>query len=94
MLKPSRFVILDEATSSVDPENEEQLMTAINNLLKDKTAVIIAHKLGTIRNADNIIVLNNGSIESSGRHEELMKKSEIYKRFILQREKAAEWKLE
>lgn len=94
MLKPSRFVILDEATSSVDPENEEQLMTAINNLLKDKTAVIIAHKLGTIRNADNIIVLNNGSIESSGRHEELMKKSKIYKRFILQREKAAEWKLE
>ncbi|MGP1488948.1 MAG: ABC transporter ATP-binding protein [Peptoanaerobacter stomatis] len=93
MLKPSKFVILDEATSSVDPENEEQLMTALKNLLKGKTAIIIAHKLDTIREADKIIVLDRGSVESIGTHDELMKISKVYKNFIIQRQDAIKWQL-
>ena len=88
MLKPSKIVILDEATSSVDPENEEQLMLALNNLLKGKTVLVIAHKLETIQGADQIIVMDRGKIENVGTHKELLKKSDIYKKFISQREKA------
>lgn len=94
MLKPSRIVILDEATSSVDPENEQQLITALNNLLKDKTVIVIAHKLETIKNADQIVVMDKGNIESIGKHKELMEKSNIYKSFIEKREKATGWKIE
>ena len=94
MLKPSRIVILDEATSSVDPENEQQLITALNNLLKDKTVIVIAHKLETIKNADQIVVMDKGNIESIGKHKELMEKSHIYKSFIEKREKATGWKIE
>lgn len=93
MLKPSKIVILDEATSSVDPENEEQLMIALNNLLKDKTVLVIAHKLQTIQRADQIIVMDKGEIESVGTHETLLEKSEIYKRFVAQRETAIKWKV-
>lgn len=94
MLKPSKIVILDEATSSVDPENEEQLMLALNNLLKGKTVLVIAHKLETIQGADQIIVMDRGKIENVGTHKELLKKSDIYKKFISQREKAIKWAIE
>ena len=90
MLKPSKIVILDEATSSVDPENEQ---AALNDLLKDKTVIVIAHKLETIKNSDQIIVMDKGSIENVGTHDELMKSSSIYKKFIEQRERAIQWKL-
>lgn len=93
MLKPSKIVILDEATSSVDPENEQELVAALNDLLKDKTVIVIAHKLETIRNSDQIIVMDKGSIENVGTHDELMKSSSIYKKFIEQRERAIQWKL-
>lgn len=93
MLKPSKLVILDEATSSVDPENEQELVAALNDLLKDKTVIVIAHKLETIKNSDQIIVMDKGSIENVGTHDELMKSSSIYKKFIEQREKAIQWKL-
>lgn len=93
MLKPSQIVILDEATSSVDPENEEQLILALRKLLADKTVLIIAHKLETIRGADQILVMDSGSIESVGTHEELLEKSDTYRRFIEQREAALRWKL-
>ena len=93
MLKPSKIVILDEATSSVDPENEQELVAALNDLLKDKTVIVIAHKLETIKNSDQIIVMDKGSIENVGTHDELMKSSSIYKKFIEQRERAIQWKL-
>lgn len=94
MLKPSKIVILDEATSSVDPENEEQLMIALDNLLKGKTVLVIAHKLETIRAADQIVVMDKGKIESVGTHRILLEKSDIYKRFISQREEAIGWKIQ
>ncbi|WP_192803994.1 ABC transporter ATP-binding protein [Streptococcus agalactiae] len=94
MLKPSKIVMLDEATSSVDPENEQELVAALNDLLKDKTVIVIAHKLETIKNSDQIIVMDKGSIENVGTHDELMKSSSIYKKFIEQREKATQWRVE
>lgn len=93
MLKPSKIVILDEATSSVDPENEEQLVMALQSLLKDKTVLVIAHKLKTIQGADQIVVMDKGGIESVGTHSELLKRSEIYKRFISQRGEAIRWRI-
>ena len=91
MLKPSKIVILDEATSSVDPENEKQLLQALEYLLKDKTTIVIAHKLNTIKNADQIIVLEKGGIESCGTHAELMQKSPVYQKFVAYRESATKW---
>ena len=91
MLKPSKIVILDEATSSIDPENEKQLLQALDYLLKDKTTIIIAHKLNTIKNADQIVVLDKGGIESCGTHTELMKKSPVYQKFVAYRESATKW---
>ena len=93
MLKPSKIVILDEATSSIDPENEKQLLQSLDYLLKDKTTIIIAHKLNTIKNADQIVVLDKGGIESCGTHTELMKKSPIYRKFVAYRESAANWEV-
>ena len=93
MLKPSKIVILDEATSSIDPENEKQLLQALDCLLKDKTTIIIAHKLNTIKNADQIVVLDKGDIESYGTHAELMEKSPIYKKFVAYRESVTKWEV-
>ena len=91
MLKQSKFVILDEVISSVDPENEKQLLIALKNLLKGKTTIVIAHKLSTVRNADKIIVLKNGVIEQIGTHTELKSKEGIYRDFIANRRKSEEW---
>ena len=94
MLKESKIVILDEATSSIDPENEQQLLIALDNLLKGKTTMVIAHKLNTIKNADQIVVLGDRGIENIGKHEELLEKSTIYKKFMAEREDAGSWILE
>lgn len=91
MLKPSKIVILDEATSSIDPENESQLLAALDNLLQGKTTIVIAHKLNTIRNADQIVVLGKDGVDSIGSHEELLRKSAIYRGFVLGKEEAANW---
>ena len=93
MLKPSSIVILDEATSSVDPENEEKLMCALDELLKNKTAIIIAHRLSTVKNADRIFVMDKGRIVQQGKHAELMRQDGIYAHFVGMREKAATWKV-
>lgn len=93
ILKDAPIIILDEATSSVDPENENLLMGAISELTKNKTVIMIAHRLKTVRNADQIFVLSGGHIVQSGTHEELMQQSGIYSDFIGVRKKAVGWKL-
>ena len=93
ILKDSPIIILDEATSSVDPENESDLMKAVYELTKNKTVIMIAHKLRTVRNADQILVLDKGHIVQRGRHEKLIKEKGIYADFIGVRKKAVGWKL-
>ena len=93
ILKDSKIVILDEATANVDPENEEKLMKAIDSLTKNKTVIMIAHRLKTVRNCDNIFVINDGKIVESGKHDELIKNNGIYKRFVLDRKEAVGWKI-
>lgn len=93
ILKDTPIIILDEATSSVDPENESQLQMAIEKLTKDKTVIIIAHRLKTVRNAQQIVVIANGGISQCGTHQELMNEPGIYADFIGVREKAANWKI-
>ena len=79
LLKNSPIILLDEATSSLDAESENQVQRAISNLTKNKTTIIIAHRLSTIMNADTIFVLSNGEIAASGKHKELLNTSKIYK---------------
>ena len=93
IMKDAPIIILDEATANVDPENEKELMEAIDALTKEKTIFMIAHRLKTVRNADRILVLNQGRIVQQGRHEELIQQEGIYKRFVESRELAASWKL-
>lgn len=93
ILKDAPIIILDEATSSVDPENENLLMGAVAELTKNKTVIMIAHRLKTVRNADQIFVLAGGHIVQSGTHEELIQQSGIYADFIGIRKKAIGWKL-
>ncbi|MCS5350346.1 ABC transporter ATP-binding protein [Staphylococcus aureus] len=93
ILKDAPIIILDEATSSIDPENEQLIQTAINELSKGKTVITIAHKLETIKNADQIIVLNEGEIIQKGSHDELIRKPGMYQDFIRIKSKSAGWKL-
>lgn len=93
IMKDAPIVILDEATSSVDPENEHLLMAAIAELTRGKTLVTIAHRLNTVRDADQIIVVDGGRIVQRGTHEELMREQGIYRRFIEVRREAAGWQL-
>lgn len=93
IMKDAPIIILDEATANVDPENEKELVEAIDALTNDKTIIMIAHRLKTVRNADNILVIDQGKIVDQGRHEQLMQKEGIYKRFINARELAVGWKL-
>lgn len=93
ILKDAPVIILDEATSSIDPENERQLQMAIEALTKEKTVIMIAHRLKTIRNANQIIVMDKGQIVQKGTHEKLIAQPGIYADFIAIREKAIGWKL-
>ncbi len=93
IMKDAPIIILDEATANVDPENEKELTEAIENLTKQKTIIMIAHRLKTVRNADQIIVVDKGKIVQKGRHEELMMQEGIYKNFISGRRQAVSWKL-
>ncbi len=93
ILKDTKIVILDEATANVDPENEEKLIKAIDALTKNKTVIMIAHRLKTVRNCDNIYVIDDGRIVESGKHDELMKKDGIYKSFVTDRKEAVGWKI-
>ena len=93
MLKNAPVVILDEATSSVDPENEDELQRAIEALTHDKTIIMIAHRLKTVRSADQILVLNNAHIVQSGTHAELIQQKGLYADFVTARQEAIGWKL-
>lgn len=93
MLKDAPIVILDEATANVDPENEDRLQKAIEELTRDKTIIMIAHRLKTVRNADQILVVDDGRIVQRGRHEELIGQKGIYADFVLGRKVAIGWKL-
>mgnify|MGYP001272121656 FL=1 len=81
MLKKSSIILLDEATSSLDSETESKIQKALNILTKDKTTIVIAHRLSTILNSNNIYLIESGKVIDSGRHEELLTKSKIYKNF-------------
>ena len=93
ILKDAPIIILDEATASVDPENEAELQAAIHALTHDKTIIMIAHRLKTVRHADQILVLSEGKIVQKGTHEELIGQEGIYADFIGMREEAVGWKL-
>ena len=93
MLKDAPIVILDEATANVDPENEDRLQKAIEELTRDKTIIMIAHRLKTVRNADQILVVDEGKIVQKGKHEELIGQKGIYADFVLGRKEAIGWKL-
>lgn len=93
IMKDAPVIILDEATANVDPENEQELIAAIDALTREKTIFMIAHRLKTVRNADRILVVDSGRIVQQGKHEELMREEGIYKRFVQSRELAAGWKL-
>ena len=93
IMKNAPIIILDEATANVDPENEKELTVAIENLTKEKTIIMIAHRLKTVRNADQIIVVDKGKIVQKGKHDELMKEEGIYKNFVSGRKQAVSWKL-
>ena len=93
MLKDAPIILLDEATASVDPENEVHLQQAISALVKNKTLIVIAHRLSTIRDADQILVVDNGKIVDKGVHVELIQQKGIYQKFWNIRQKARNWKL-
>ena len=93
ILKDAPIIILDEATSSVDPENEEELQRAIAELTHDKTIIMIAHRLKTIRGADQILVLDDSHIVQRGTHAELIQQKGLYADFVSARQEAIGWKL-
>lgn len=93
ILKDAPIVILDEATANVDPENEAQLQSAIEALTKGKTLIMIAHRLKTVRHADQILVLDGGHIVQRGTHEELIRHQGLYAEFVGVRQEALGWKL-
>lgn len=93
MLKDASIIILDEATASIAPENEHLIQSAISELTKGKTIITIAHRLATIRNADQILVVEDGRIAECGTHDELIAADGLYRRFVKIREKAEGWRI-
>ena len=92
-MRDAPIIFLDEVTANVDPENENELMGAMEALTKEKTVVMIAHRLKTVENADQILVIDHGRIVQQGKHAELMKQKGIYRAFIEQRQEAASWRV-
>ena len=93
MMKDAPIIILDEAAANVDPENKQERMEAVRALTREKTVIMIAHRLKTLRHADQILVVDKGKIVRRGTHEELMAQNGIYRHFITGRERAVGWKL-
>ena len=93
MMKDAPVIFLDEATANVDPENENELIRAINALTREKTVIMIAHRLKTVKEADQILVVDQGRIVQKGTHDELLEEDGIYKSFVGERQEAASWKI-
>ena len=93
IMKDAPVIVLDEATANVDPENEAELMQAIDALTKEKTIIMIAHRLKTVRNADQILVIDSGKITQQGTHDTLMQENGTYRSFVESRREAASWRL-
>ena len=93
LLKDAPIILLDETTSNLDADNEKEINLAFKHLMKDKTVLVIAHKLGTIRGADNILVLKEGKILEQGNHEILLKRGGWYADICTEQEKAREWRV-
>ena len=93
MMKDAPVIFLDEATANVDPENENELTKAIEALTREKTVIMIAHRLKTVEHADQILVVDHGRIVQRGTHEQLMAEDGIYKTFVGERREAASWKI-
>ena len=93
LLKDAPIVIFDEATANVDPENEDQLQRAMEALTREKTVLMIAHRLKTVRGADQILVLDQGSVVQKGTHDELIHQAGIYRDFVSERTESSRWTL-
>lgn len=93
ILKDAPVVLLDEATASLDPENEADIQQAINHLVRGRTVIVVAHRLKTVRDADNIIVMNNGQIAEQGRHDELLAAGGLYARLWQRQQESGKWTL-
>lgn len=93
LLKDAPIVLLDEATASLDPENEVYIQAAIQELVRSKTVVVIAHKLATIKNARQIIVLENGMTAERGTHSELLEQNGIYRNLWNIQQQSGGWKV-
>ena len=93
ILKDAPIIILDEATASIDPENEHLIQQAISELTRGKTIITIAHRLATVQNADQILVVEDGRIAQQGTHDELIRQDGLYRRFTEIRQQAEGWKL-
>lgn len=93
IMKDAPIIILDEATANVDPENEKELMEAVAELTHNKTIIMIAHRLKTVRSADRIFVVDRGEIVQQGTHDELVAVDGLYRRFVVERKQAAGWKV-
>lgn len=93
LLKDAPVILLDEATASLDVDNETEIQEAISKLVKGKTVLVIAHRMRTVENADQIVVLADGVVAENGTHDELMKKNGLYARLVKLQTESAEWKL-
>ena len=92
-MKDAPVILLDEATASLDVENESAVQEALSRLLQDKTVLVIAHRMRTVAGADQIIVLENGHVSQQGTPEELMKQGGLYRRMAELQRESAQWKL-
>lgn len=93
LLKDAPIVVLDEATASIDPENEQLIQQALTELTREKTVVVIAHRLAIIEHADQILVVEDGTVVQRGTHEELLAQEGVYRRFVEARAEAEGWKI-
>ena len=93
ILKNAPIILLDEATASLDPENEADIQKAIENLVQDKTLIVIAHRFKSIENADQILVIDNGRISERGTHDTLFEAGGLYQRLWEKQQKAGGWKI-